>query len=175
MNYLRKLSFALIAILAVLGCSDTLGAQTVLTAGVQVLFNGNPGTPRYVSATEINVIVPWETNGQTSANMVVSFSSIQSAPRNLSVQTQSPGLFAINAQGTGQVAATNQNGTYNGASGQGYAPGPQGSVISVYGTGGVQSSPPGTNGSVTPIPSAPRRPMPGPFRTMAAGSFSTPP
>ena len=121
-------------------------------AGVQVLFNGNPGTPLYVSPTQINVIVPWEINGQTSANMVVSFNSIQSAPLNLSVQTQSPGLFTFTGTGQGQVAATNQNGTYNGASGQGFATAPQGSVIAVYGTGGGQTTPPGTTGSVTPIP-----------------------
>jgi len=127
------------------------GVDNVL-AGVQVLFNGNPGTPLYVSATQINVIVPWEINGQTSANMVVSFNSIQSASLPLAVQTQSPGLFTINAQGTGQVAAANQDGTSNGASGQGYAPAPQGSVISVYATGGGQTSPPGATGSVTQIP-----------------------
>jgi uncharacterized protein (TIGR03437 family) len=121
-------------------------------AGVQVLFNGNPGTPLYVSPTQINVTVPWEINGQTTASVVVSFNSIQSAPLNLSVTPQSPGLFTINAQGTGQVAAFNQNGVPNGASGQGYAPAPQGSVIAVLGTGGGQTTPPGTSGSVTPIP-----------------------
>ncbi|HYK60057.1 MAG TPA: hypothetical protein VEV85_11550 [Bryobacteraceae bacterium] len=131
---------------------NSSGGVDNILAGVQVLFNGNPGTPLYVSATQINIVVPWEINGQTSANIVVSFNSIQSAPLPLAVQTQSPGLFTFTGTGQGQVAATNQDGTYNAASGQGFAPAPQGSVIAVYGTGGGQTTPPGTTGSVTPIP-----------------------
>ena len=43
-------------------------------AGVQVLFDTIPGTPLYVSPTQINVIVPYEIAGRASTNVVVSYS-----------------------------------------------------------------------------------------------------
>jgi uncharacterized protein (TIGR03437 family) len=130
------------------------GGVNPILAGVQVLFNGIPGTPTYVSANQINVTVPWEINGMLSTNLVVEFNGVQSAPISLAVQSQTPGLFASNSAGTGQLSAINQNGTYNGVSGTNTAPAPQGSVISVYGTGGGQTMPPGTTGSITPIPTS---------------------
>ncbi|HEY7336532.1 MAG TPA: hypothetical protein VH639_16690 [Bryobacteraceae bacterium] len=132
---------------------NSKGGVDPTLAGVQVLFNGNPGTPIYVSSTQINVVVPWEINGQQSANVVVVFNNIQSAPLTLGVVPQSPALFTANAQGTGQIAATNQDGSLNGVGAPGYAPAPHDSVIAVYGTGGGQTNPPGATGSVTPIPS----------------------
>jgi uncharacterized protein (TIGR03437 family) len=131
------------------------GGVDPILAGVRVLFSGNPGTPTYVSANQINVTVPWEINGFLSTNVVVEFNGVQSAPIAINVQAQAPGLFAANSQGTAQLSAINQNGTYNGASGSGIQPAPQGSVISVYGTGGGQTTPPGTTGSITRIPSSP--------------------
>ena len=99
--------------------------------------------------------MPWEINGFLSTNVVVEFNGVQSAPIPIAVQAQAPGLFTANSQGTAQLSAINQNGTYNGASGSGIQPAPQGSVISVYGTGGGQTTPPGTTGSITRIPSSP--------------------
>jgi uncharacterized protein (TIGR03437 family) len=119
-------------------------------SGVQVTFNNNPGTPIYVSATQINVIVPWEINGQQSAAMVITYNGLESTPVPLTVQSQSPGLFTTSMQGAGQVAAANQNGTANSSS----TPAAEGSVIALYGTGGGQTSPPGATGSVTPVPTS---------------------
>jgi uncharacterized protein (TIGR03437 family) len=133
---------------------NSSGGVDPILAGVRVLFSGNPGTPTYVSANQINVTVPWEINGLLSTNVVVEFNGVQSAPIPISVQAQTPGLFTANSQGTGQLSALNQNGTYNGVSGTGTGPAPQGSVISAYGTGGGQTKPPGTTGSVTPIPTS---------------------
>jgi uncharacterized protein (TIGR03437 family) len=126
------------------------GGVNSTLAGVQVTFNNNPGTPIYVSATQINVIVPWEINGQQSASMVITYNGVTSTPVTLTVQSQSPGLFTTSMQGSGQVAATNQNGTVNGSS----TPAAENSVIALYGTGGGQTSPPGVTGSVTPIPTS---------------------
>jgi uncharacterized protein (TIGR03437 family) len=129
---------------------NSSGGVNSTLAGVQVTFNNTPGTPIYVSATQINVIVPWEINGQQSASMVISYNGVQSAAVPLTVQSQSPGLFTTTMQGSGQLAATNQNGTANGSS----TPAAEGSVIALYGTGGGQTSPPGATGSVTPIPTS---------------------
>jgi uncharacterized protein (TIGR03437 family) len=129
---------------------NSSGGVNSTLAGVGVTFNNNPGTPIYVSATQINVIVPWEINGQQSASMVITYNGVESTPVPLTVQSQSPGLFTTTMQGSGQLAATNENGTVNGSS----TPAAEGSVIALYGTGGGQTSPPGVTGSVTPIPTS---------------------
>ena len=139
------------------GVSFTLNSQGGVDpklAGVRVLFDNNPGTPIYVSAGQINAIVPWEIAGRPSTNLVIEVNGIQSAPIPLTLSNQAPGLFTTTQNGAGQVAAINQNGTYNGPPGGGFSPAPVGSVISVYGTGGGQTSPPGTTGSVTPTPTS---------------------
>ncbi|HEY6341920.1 MAG TPA: hypothetical protein VIY49_10545 [Bryobacteraceae bacterium] len=129
---------------------NSSGGVNSILSGVQVTFNNNPGTPIYVSATQINVIVPWEINGQQSASMVITYNGVESNPVTLTVQSQSPGLFTTNMQGSGQGAVLNQNGTANGSS----TPAAENSVIALFGTGGGQTSPPGVTGSVTPVPTS---------------------
>lgn len=128
------------------GVSNTLG-------GVQVLFDNNPGTPIYVSSTQINVMVPYEINGRLSTNMVVVYNNQDSQTFPLAVAPAAPGLFTNNFTGSGQIAALNQNGTVNGSS-IGYQAATPGSVLQIYGTGGGQTNPPSTTGSVTPIPTS---------------------
>jgi uncharacterized protein (TIGR03437 family) len=118
---------------------------------VQVLFNGKAGTPLFVSSTQINVIVPYEANGQTTSSIVVTYQGAQSAPFTFNVATQAPGIYTLNSQGFGQAAAVNQNGTFNGSGPNGTTPASAGQVIAIYATGGGQTSPPSTTGSVTPI------------------------
>jgi uncharacterized protein (TIGR03437 family) len=132
---------------------NSSGGVSPTLAGVQVTFDNNPGTPIFVSADQIDVIVPYEINGRLSTNMVVSYNGVASSPIPLSVATASPGLFSDNFTGTGQVAALNQNYTVNGL-GSGMSAAPLSSVISLYGTGGGQSSPVSVTGSVTPIPNS---------------------
>ena len=121
-------------------------------AGVQVLFDNIPGTPIFVSQSQINVMVPYEINGRISTNMVVQFNGAPSSPFPLAVAPAAPGLFTSNFTGSGQVAAINQDGSFNGASGGGAKAAARGTVISLYGTGGGQTNPPSSTGSVTPIP-----------------------
>lgn len=65
----------------------------------------------------------------------------------VSVAAASPGLFTATADGQGQAAVLNQDGRVNNAAN----PAARGSVISVFGTGQGQVSPPVTDG--TPAPS----------------------
>lgn len=134
----------------------TVNAQGSVSStldGVQVLFGGVPGTPIYVSPTQINVTVPWEINGQISTSILVTYSGAISAP--LSVQVSNagvaPALYTTNSTGSGQAAAINQDGSFNGPSTvAGSKPASANTVISLYGTGGGVTSPSGTTGSVTP-------------------------
>jgi uncharacterized protein (TIGR03437 family) len=118
-------------------------------SGVEVTFNGNPGTLLYVSSTQINVTVPYEIAGATSASIVVSYQGVQSSPITQPVAATSLGLFTDNASGSGQAAVLNQNYTYNTAA----TPATQGSFISVYATGGGQTNPASTDGEVSPTTS----------------------
>jgi uncharacterized protein (TIGR03437 family) len=127
-------------------------------AGVQVLFDTVPGTPTYVSATQINVIVPYEIAGRASTTVTVSYQGQVSGGIPQQIASQAPGIYTFSATGTGQAAVLNQNGSINGPStgivvgGQNVAttPAPQGTVIAVYMTGGGQTSPASVTGTVTP-------------------------
>jgi uncharacterized protein (TIGR03437 family) len=127
-------------------------------SGVQVLFDGIPGTPTYVSATQINVIVPYEINGRASTTITVSNQGQVSGGIPQQIANQAPGIYTFSATGAGQAAVLNQNNSINGPStgivvgGQNVAttPAPQGTVIAVYMTGGGQTSPAGVTGTVTP-------------------------
>ena len=92
------------------GAQFTVNAQGTVSstlAGVQVLFDTIPGTPTYVSPTQINVIVPWEIAGRVATNMVVSYNGVASAAFPLQVAAVSPGIYTQNATGSGQSAALN--------------------------------------------------------------------
>ncbi len=135
------------------GTSFTLnssGGVNPTLAGVQVLFDNIPGTPIFVSAGQINVSVPYEVAGRLSTTMVVTYQGASSAGIPLRLADTALGLFTNNFSGQGQVAAINQNGTYNGAT-SGFTPAPQDSEISIYATGGGVTNPPSTTGSVTPV------------------------
>jgi trimeric autotransporter adhesin len=118
--------------------------------GVRVLFDGIPGTPIYVSATQLNVIVPWEIAGRTSTNVVVENSGVQAPATNVRVENVAPAIYTLNQTGQGQGAVLNQDGSVNGPTSATTRPATQNSIIAVYANGGGQTNPPGTTGSVSP-------------------------
>jgi uncharacterized protein (TIGR03437 family) len=127
-------------------------------AGVQVMFDTIPGTPIYVSPTQINVIVPYEIAGRATTNVTVVYSSQASTGIQQTVASQAPGIFTDSSNGAGQASVLNQNGTLNGPS-SGLvignqnittSPAAEGSVIAVFMTGGGQTSPASSTGTVTP-------------------------
>jgi uncharacterized protein (TIGR03437 family) len=138
------------------------GTVSSTLAGVQVTFNGISGIPTFVSAAQINVIVPWELGAFSgTAQMVVTSANGQSAPVMLNLAPQSPAIYTQNATGSGQAAAVNLSATasspYNGPAGQTYpgtslalAPAAQGSFVSFYLAGCGQTSPNSTTGTVNP-------------------------
>lgn len=138
---------------------NSRGTVDPILAGVEVTFNGTPGIPTFVSATQINVIVPWEAASFSSVSMVILFNGGQSAPLNLNVVPVSPAIYTQNAQGTGQAAAVNLSPTaaspYNGPSGSTYpgtslplAPAPQGSYVAFFLAGCGQTNPPSVTGAI---------------------------
>jgi uncharacterized protein (TIGR03437 family) len=108
------------------------------------LFGGVAAPILYASSTQINAIVPYEVSGQSQVAMQVAYQSNMSALTTLQVFSAAPTVFTADTSGSGQAAALNQDGSVNGPSN----PAARGSYMSIYFTGGGQSTPAGLTGSV---------------------------
>jgi uncharacterized protein (TIGR03437 family) len=124
------------------------GSVNSTLAGVQVLFDSIAGTPTYVSATQINVIVPFEIAGRSSTNVSVLYQGVQSAPIPQQVAAAAPSIFTFNATGQGQAVAGNVTGPTAGTNNGPSNPVSQGSFFFVYWTGGGVTNPASATGSV---------------------------
>ena len=121
------------------------GGQSVTTslAGTQVLFDGMAAPLTYVSATQVNAIVPFELAGAAVTQMVVEVQGVQSNPVSATVTSSAPAIFAASG-GTGQGAVLNQDNSANSASN----PAAIGSVLQIFATGFGQTNPPGVDGQL---------------------------
>ena len=128
---------------------DSSGLVASNVNGLQVTFDGKPAPLIYTSASQTNVIVPYEVAGKASTVMQVTYASpagtLQPAAWALPVIAAAPAVFTIDATGTGQGSIVNQDGTVNSAAN----PAARGSIVSIYATGEGQTSPAGVTGSVT--------------------------
>jgi uncharacterized protein (TIGR03437 family) len=123
------------------------GTLTSITGNTRVLFDGVAAPVLFASAIQTNVIVPYGVSGRTSSIVQVEYLGVLSAAATYTVVATSPGIFSLNQSGTGPGATLNQDGrTVNGPS----TPAPKGSVVSVFMTGEGQTTPTGTNGTITP-------------------------
>lgn len=96
----------------------------------QLLFNGQPAISFYTSATQINALAPVNLPANSSATIGIVVDGAAIASSSVPVVSAAPGIFTT-AGGTGQAAATNQDGSLNSASN----PAARGSVVSLYATG----------------------------------------
>jgi uncharacterized protein (TIGR03437 family) len=122
---------------------DSAGKVSTSLGNVQVLFSGQLSPLTYVSATQVNCIVPYEIVGISNPSVQVNYSGQASNAIALLSAPTSPGVFATN--GAGQAAILNQDGSVNGPS----HPEAPGNIVSIFMTGEGQTSPPGVTGSVT--------------------------
>jgi uncharacterized protein (TIGR03437 family) len=119
-------------------------------AGVQsVLFNGIPAPLLYSTDTQVGTVAPYALTA-TSLQIVAQRSAATSAPLPGTLAASSPGIFTADSSGSGQAAATNQDGSTNSPGN----PAAAGSMISLYATGEGQTSPGGVDGKLgaTPLP-----------------------
>jgi uncharacterized protein (TIGR03437 family) len=126
---------------------DSNGLVTTSLAGTRVLFNGTPAPVIYAWATQVAAVVPFGVTG-SNAQIVVQYQSQTSAPTAASMSPAAPGLFTSNSTGSGQAAVINQTGSINSASN----PAKVGSIISIFATGGGQTSPAEIDGSFAAAP-----------------------
>jgi uncharacterized protein (TIGR03437 family) len=123
--------------------SDQTLSQSI--AGVQVLVNGIPCPLLYVSSVQINAIAPYSLFNRNSARVAVSYLGTVSDEVPVSVSPTSPGLFSFPPTGAGPGAILNQDQSVNTHAN----PAAKGAIISLFGGGGGQTTPPGIDGLVT--------------------------
>jgi uncharacterized protein (TIGR03437 family) len=117
-----------------------------LVGNTRVLFDGTAAPIIYASATQTSVMVPYGVAGRNTTIIVVEYSGVQSAPLTYNVVAAAPGVYTLNAQGTGPGAILNQDFSINGLAN----PEKRGNIIAIYMTGEGQTTPPGADGVVIP-------------------------
>ncbi|MBS1830915.1 MAG: hypothetical protein JST93_36820 [Acidobacteria bacterium] len=113
--------------------------------GVRVLFDNIPAPMVYARNDVLSAIVPYAMAGRASANVVVEYQGVRSAPLNVRVVDAAPGIFTTNQQGSGQGAILNNDFSLNGAGN----PVARGQFATVYLTGEGQTSPAGVDGLIS--------------------------
>jgi uncharacterized protein (TIGR03437 family) len=122
------------------------GTVATTLSNTGVTFNGVAAPLFYVSANQINAVVPYEVAMLSTASVVVMNNSTTSATFQVNVTPAAPAIFSEGSNGSGQGAILNQNSTVNSAGN----PAAPGSVIAIYATGEGQTNPAGVTGAVTP-------------------------
>jgi uncharacterized protein (TIGR03437 family) len=110
----------------------------------RVLFNGVPGVVLYTRGDQVAAIVPFSIGARAEVGVQVQYMGQRSNVATLPLVSAVPGIFTLNASGTGPGAILNQDFSVNG-SGNGAAPG---SVIAIYATGGGQTVPASQDGAL---------------------------
>ncbi len=119
---------------------DRVPMNTTL-ADTQVLLNEQPVPLHFVSPSQINFYVPNGAPQTGNAELLITRESTGQVlgSGTVPLTNVAPGMFTKDNNGTGQIAAVNQDGTINSASN----PAARGTFISLYGTGvGVLSGSP---------------------------------
>jgi uncharacterized protein (TIGR03437 family) len=74
-------------------------------SGLSMQFDGSIEAPLYyVSGSQVNLQIPWELSGQTQTSLTASLNGQTTAAQSVSLASFAPGVFGMNAQGTGQGA-----------------------------------------------------------------------
>src|ERR1017187_4690197 len=138
---------------------DSTGKVSTSIGGVQVTVGGFLCPLIYASASQVSAVVPYEVKIFTTANVLVKYLGQSSNGVLVNVATTVPGVFTLNASGTGPGAIANSNGTTNSPAN----PAARGDTVVVYLTGEGETSPAGSTGKVTTVASPPQPLTPGPL------------
>jgi uncharacterized protein (TIGR03437 family) len=126
---------------------DSGGRVSASVGGTRVLFGGIAAPLLYVSANQVNAVVPWSVEGKVSVEIEVERGGQRSAVIELPVVEAAPAFFTSGPWGVGQAAALNQDGTVNSRDN----PAGLGSVVVLYATGLGPLDPQADDGEVIPI------------------------
>jgi uncharacterized protein (TIGR03437 family) len=126
------------------------GTVSTSLAGVTVAFDGIPAPLLYVSATQINAIVPYGVTAATT-QMTVTYNGQSWGPVPMPVAAAVPAIFTATQSGHGQAAVLNQDGTLNSLAN----PAARGSVITFFAEGAGIMNPSVSDGAVSSGPTLP--------------------
>ena len=76
-------------------------------AGLSLQFGDTPAPLFYASTGQVNLQVPWETAGESQTSLTATLNGQAGSAQTVSLAPFAPGIFATNAQGTGQGAILN--------------------------------------------------------------------
>jgi uncharacterized protein (TIGR03437 family) len=140
------------------GSNGIFGTQL---AGTTVSFGGTNAPIIYTSATQVSAVVPYALVPGSAPDVTVSYQGQSFTEPAVPVSSSIPGVFTLNASGSGQATALNLNGSVNGTA----SPAKLGSFVTLYVTGEGQTNPAGVDGkpATNPLP-APLLPV---FATLA--------
>lgn len=124
--------------------SPSGGMYPTTVANTRVLFNGVPGALIYTRTDQVSAVVPFSVGARAEIGIQVEYMGQRSNVITLPLVSATPGIFTLNASGSGPGAILNQDYSVNG-SGNGAA---AGSVIAIYATGGGQTFPASTDSAV---------------------------
>ena len=128
------------------GGFDNNGFLSTEIGGTQITFNNVPAPLLYESTGQVAAIVPYEVASSAQVGVQANNNGQLSPIYMFPLAASAPGIFAMNAAGSGAGAILNQDYTLNSPSNPAVA----GSVIMVYATGGGQTNPPGVTGVEAP-------------------------
>lgn len=138
----------------ILATQPVVGAIAAQLGDTRVLFDEIAAPLIYVYPSQIAAVVPFELAGRATTVLQVEYRGVRSAPLTLRVADAVPAIFT--ADGTGQGAILNQDGTVNSVSNGAAA----NSVIILYGTGAGQTFPAGVDGQIAAPPVLPKPLLP---------------
>ncbi len=106
------------------------GKMPLTLGGTTVTFDGVPAPLLYVSATQIDAIVPYAVAGKATSLLKIA-SSTAAISTTVAITATAPALFAYDGSGSGEVAAINEDYTVNSPTN----PAAPGSIVVLYATG----------------------------------------
>ncbi len=135
------------------------GTVPTTLGGVTVTFNNVAAPLLYVSATQINAIVPYEMGSFSTATAVIQFGGATSASFQVQIVSTAPAIFSLSQGGSGQGAILNEDFSVNGNT----RPAPKGSIVQIFATGEGSLVPAGVtgciNGAVPPFAAPVAKPV----------------
>jgi uncharacterized protein (TIGR03437 family) len=132
-----------------LGASLVSGLVASSVADVQVLFDGVPAPLVFCWYYQVNVQVPYEVASRQTTSVQLMYRGIPSNVVQLSVTPAAPGIFTKTTGGA-EASLFNQDGSINGP----LSPATRGSIVSLFATGGGQTTPPSVTGAPAALPLA---------------------
>jgi uncharacterized protein (TIGR03437 family) len=121
---------------------DSTGKVASTLGTTQVLINGKAAPLTYTSTGQINAIVPYEASGL--ATIQADVGGVLSGAWAVPLTPSAPSIFTASGSGVGQGSVVNQDGSINSSSN----PAQRGTAIQIYATGGGQTFPPSSTGSI---------------------------